>query len=105
MDIAALNKNGPMGRMEASRRLNGSSGNPITMNQLLLGKKPLIATKPRRAPHPGAIPSPKMKRPSKQAAQKHPPEESQLALVSAIDYSCPQVLANTMYVCRSFMSI
>ncbi len=35
------------------------------MNHLLLGKKPLVTTKPRRPANPGAIPSPKVKRPSR----------------------------------------
>ena len=34
-----------------------SNNNPSTaMNHLLLGKKPLVNAKPRRGPHPGAIP-------------------------------------------------
>ena len=53
------------------------------MNHLLLGKKPLT-TKPRRPAHPGAIPSPKVKRPNvkeEKVAKKTPP---------ATHYACPQ---------------
>ena len=36
---------------------NAASKNPSNaMNHLLLGKKPLVNSKPRRGPHPGAIP-------------------------------------------------
>ena len=36
---------------------NYASSNPSTaMNHLLVGKKPLVNAKPRRGPHPGAIP-------------------------------------------------
>ena len=36
---------------------SASTSNPsAAMNHLLLGKKPLVNSKPRRGPHPGAIP-------------------------------------------------
>ena len=48
---------------QPSPQENGSTprvhGPPVAMNHLLLGKRPLINSKPRKGPHPGAIPAPK----------------------------------------------
>ena len=50
---------------------NNNSSNTVpsssAMNHLLLGKKPLVNSKPRRGPHPGAIP-PEFRRPMKNGA-------------------------------------
>lgn len=50
---------------------NNHASNPVpsssAMNHLLLGKKPLVNAKPRRGPHPGAIP-PEVRRPMKNGA-------------------------------------
>ncbi len=55
---------------------SGGQNNPVAMNHLLLGKKPLVTSKPRRGPNPGAIPSPKNKQrvppPSAQHQQQAP---------------------------------
>ena len=49
-----------------------ASGNASTaMNHLLLGKKPLVNAKPRRGPHPGAIP-PEVRRTSITPAAPRP---------------------------------
>ena len=55
------------------------------MNHLLLGKKPLVATKPRRGPHPGAIPSPKNKRAGPRT------DSGTQRNSTATQYACPQV--------------
>ena len=62
----------------------GVSNASTAMNHLLLGKKPLVATKPRRGPHPGAIPSPKNKRGPRAdlGTQRN---------ASSTQYACPQV--------------
>ena len=82
--IAAL-QNGESGQKVATGVSNASTA----MNHLLLGKKPLVATKPRRAPHPGAIPSPKNKRVSKNNGGDT--NNSHLRNTSATHYACPQV--------------
>ena len=49
---------------------NYASNNPSTaMNHLLLGKKPLVNSKPRRGPHPGAIP-PEVRKSSNNTASR-----------------------------------
>ena len=69
----------------------GVSNASTAMNHLLLGKKPLVATKPRRAPHPGAIPSPKNKRVAKNTNSGGDTNNSHLRNTSATHYACPQV--------------
>ena len=32
------------------------NANPVAMNHLLLGKKPLVGSRPRRGPPPGSVP-------------------------------------------------
>ena len=64
----------------------GVSNASTAMNHLLLGKKPLVATKPRRGPHPGAIPSPKNKRAGPRA------DSGNQRNSTATQYACPQVL-------------
>ena len=76
---AAL-QNGEPGQKVATGVSNASTA----MNHLLLGKKPLVATKPRRGPHPGAIPAPKNKRLPR--ADLGTQRNS-----SATQYACPQV--------------
>ena len=81
---AAWNKNGILGNENPNQSKNTGVSNASTaMNHLLLGKKPLT-TKPRRPAHPGAIPSPKVKRPVTK-------EESKKKVASAAThYACPQ---------------
>ena len=84
--IAAL-QNGESGQKVATGVSNASTA----MNHLLLGKKPLVATKPRRAPHPGAIPSPKNKRAASKNTNGGDTNNSHLRNTSATHYACPQV--------------
>ena len=98
--IAAWNKNGILGDNDED------SKKPVTnastaMNHLLLGKKPLVATKPRRPPHPGAIPSPKVKRPHlHNNGNSRPMESAKKSNNSATHYACPQV--NNIIFLRGF---
>ena len=58
--LAAMNNQMPIKEGSGYKQQVGNnyaSHNPSTaMNHLLLGKKPLVNSKPRRGPHPGAIP-------------------------------------------------
>ena len=49
---AAWNKNGILGDNDKESKKSMTNAS-TAMNHLLLGKKPLVATKPRRPPHPG----------------------------------------------------
>ena len=80
-------QNGESGQKVATGVSNASTA----MNHLLLGKKPLVATKPRRAPHPGAIPSPKNKRAASKNTNGGDTNNSHLRNTSATHYACPQV--------------
>ncbi len=55
---------------------------PIAMNHLLLGKKPLVGSKPRRGPPPGAVPPKPNKKPQQPvpvASSSAPPGASGMA--------------------------
>ena len=86
--IAGL-QNGEHGKKLATGVSNASTA----MNHLLLGKKPLVATKPRRGPHPGAIPSPKNKRTTKGDSSNNTTSTTHQIQrnSSATHYACPQV--------------
>jgi hypothetical protein len=65
------------------------------MNHLLIGKKPLVNSKPRKGPPPGSIPAPK-NRPAFDSGDRHrTPSTSSggttSASVEATHYACPQV--------------
>ena len=89
---AAWNKNGILPGNETSNNSGGKntgtgvSNASTAMNHLLLGKKPLT-TKPRRPAHPGAIPAPKVKRPS---VAKEESKKKVSGSGSATHYACPQ---------------
>jgi len=70
---------------------NAASKNPSNaMNHLLLGKKPLVNSKPRRGPHPGAIP-PEVRKPSLSTTSRTmvKKESSDLAMPSKVSNSMP----------------
>ena len=79
--MTAALQNGEPGKKVTTGVSNASTA----MNHLLLGKKPLVATKPRRGPHPGAIPSPKNKRAGPRA------DSGNQRNSTATQYACPQV--------------
>ena len=89
---AAWNKNGILPGNETTNNSGskstgtGVSNASTAMNHLLLGKKPLT-TKPRRPAHPGAIPAPKVKRPS---VAKEESKKKVSGSGSATHYACPQ---------------
>ena len=87
LSYTAALQNGESGQKVATGVSNASTA----MNHLLLGKKPLVATKPRRAPHPGAIPSPKNKRAASKNTNGGDTNNSHLRNTSATHYACPQV--------------
>ena len=73
-----------MGNENNAKNTGGGVTNASTaMNHLLLGKKPLT-TKPRRPAHPGAIPSPKVKRPNVMK------EDTTKKVSKPTHYACPQ---------------
>ena len=56
--------NNPSGPTGSGRRPSGSVAQPpptAAMNHLLLGKKPIVTSKPRRGPPPGSIPEPRIR--------------------------------------------
>ena len=60
---AAMTDN-PSGPTGSGRRPSGSVAQPpptAAMNHLLLGKKPIVTSKPRRGPPPGSIPEPRIR--------------------------------------------
>lgn len=70
---------------------NAASKNPSNaMNHLLLGKKPLVNSKPRRGPHPGAIP-PEVRKSSLSTSSRTmvKKESSDLAMSSKVSNSMP----------------
>ena len=70
---------------------NAASKNPSNaMNHLLLGKKPLVNSKPRRGPHPGAIP-PEVRKSSLNTSSRTmvKKESSDLATPSKVSNSMP----------------
>ena len=70
---------------------NAASKNPSNaMNHLLLGKKPLVNSKPRRGPHPGAIP-PEVRKSSLGTSSRTmvKKESSDLATPSKVSNSMP----------------
>ena len=99
---AALTRQ-PTAQENGGTRLNGA---PVAMNHLLLGKKPLINAKPRKGPHPGAIPTPKNRGSGSVASSDRSRTQStsssgttstsaSVTSVDATHYTCPQVFAQT----------
>ena len=85
------------GGSESGGSGSGSSA-PVAMNHLLLGKKPLVTSKPRRGPIPGAVPPPaassgmsRIKSQPQQPQQPLPPKNHNAGKIKTTHYSCPQV--------------
>lgn len=94
-----MTKHLPADGGSGSEHGSGGSSAPVAMNHLLLGKKPLVTSKPRRGPIPGAVPPPAassgMGRMKSQPQQPLPPKTHNAGKVKTTHYSCPQVSYTT----------
>lgn len=86
---SAWNKNGILGVDQENPSKTSVTNASTAMNHLLLGKKPLVTSKPRRPVNPGAIPSPKVRRTSSSSSSNNKPTLNSTPK-NATQYACPQ---------------
>ena len=95
--LAAMTKDTGITSSRSSSVVSGSSGHtPVPLNHLLLGKKPLVASRPRRGPPPGAIPPSKNKSRTPKSSdepQQRLSTSSNGGKLNPTQIACPQVRA------------